>query len=495
MTRLRPAVLVLGLALAFAACSGGGSSSSSSGSVGSGTGTGTGNGTGNGTGSGNGAGGSTGQTGTSGLTGTSSGSAQQFCNSAEPELCTVFQTCGLIDPAVDCTNIFALLGGQCGEPGESYNATAGASCLEELQAGGSSLCDSLFSNNNSSSACNQVFQPGTPAGGSCTHDNECLPPAGGSGNGFCVKPPGSCSGVCQAGANVGDSCTNGVCLTGYCNFTTNVCTAFIAEGGDCSTNFEGCDPSIDHCTFSGTGETCSPLGGSGAPCTTSSDCAAGLACPAPPDGGFQSVCITAATDGQACTVQFGGQGNCATGLACLGGTCSTSSPGLGGRCGSYAYCNQGYCQNPTGSVGTCTAKLAQGAACTPSDECSGTLSCQNGTCQPLPSNGQPCLAVSNSQTCRGGDYCDSTGTCHIEGTQGAACDPTIQQACLTGYCDSTSHCAAFKTAGQACDPTRFECGHNNESCSFFADGGSLCTDGLCVAPDGGGQTVCMPACN
>jgi hypothetical protein len=86
--------------------------------------------------------------------------------------------------------------------------------------------------------------------------------------------------------------------------------------------------------------------------------------------------------------------------------------------------------------GTCTALGLPSAACTTSAQCSPFYPCNTmaGTCQAYPITGQPCTGE-----CSDGSFCDvSTMICTAKLADGAAC--TQGTACQSQTCDTaTTH--------------------------------------------------------
>lgn len=478
---MRRMIFAVAMAAALAACSGG----DKSGSSGSGGTTSTSSGNTTGTSSGNTTGTSSGNT-----TGTSSGTtgstdAQAFCNQAYPLLCQYFITCGVIDPALSCTTLLGELGAQCGSAGQSYDASAGQSCLTTLQAAATGTCDSAALD---TSSCKDVFTPSVTEGGSCQAHDDCIQrPDGGYVD--CQRSPGTCTGVCSAGATLGQACSGfPSCVEGYCDYAgSNTCVAYVSEGGSCASGGQ-CDPRVDRCNSYDDGGTCTPLAGSGQSCAYAGDCAQGYYCQSA-DGGFSGgTCQPRGQVGDPCTEsQF--QTNCASGLTCFQGTCHADTAALGQTCAQGIYCDQGYCSGPDGGAGTCTAYSELGQSCS-SSRCDSdfNLYCDGGVCTGRNTQGQPCT---QNHDCRGGDYCDN-GTCHLVGSPGDGCPPGNSSACANGFCNASGICSAFLSAGSACDPSQTQCS-NSIACSSLPDGGGGCQDAQCQPTDAGAW-ACAASC-
>jgi hypothetical protein len=162
----------------------------------------------------------------------------------------------------------------------------------------------------------------------------------------------------------------------------------------------------------------------GAPCFISQECVSG-SCKLPPS---------------------------ASGLTCIAGTCDAVFVPIaqGGNCtidGPEFQCvDGGYCQVTPGTNRTCQPLLAVGEACSAPDACVDRAACV-GTCQPYPSEGQPCDP--NGLACDAfADFCDITShTCVRRSGVGGSC-PTGEECVQYAGCDpATMKCVARSNVG------------------------------------------------
>lgn len=200
----------------------------------------------------------------------------------------------------------------------------------------------------------------------------------------------------------GLQCSSGQCFldggtaaaTSYCG----VCKAFVPEGGDCTS--ASCETGLG-CNSA---NRCIRGASAGAACTDAFDCFGNLQC-------VGSKCTAPLQQGAACAIGNTSAGACETGknLFCTpatanaeAGTCEPATfAAIGAACGydaaaaRFVLCNGGQCTNIDGSTGkgTCTAALAEGAACTTGDDLAATcafgLECTSGVCA------KPLLATCN----------------------------------------------------------------------------------------------------
>ena len=290
-----------------------------------------------------------------------------------------------------------------------------------------------------------------------------------------------------------------------------------------------CDPTTGYCSVGLLSSTCVALVATGQPCPITtvigppsngppsgpSVCVPNDLC-LPVEDGDAGSCQPSATVGQPCVLLPNepiGPGlsgsNCASGLGCIAGSCASlpvsagaACQGNGNDCGANLYCTG----DVDGGLGVCQAPGSVNQACSTPNSCTSPLYCLAGTCQALPANGQPCLALpgsgpSTTGQCIGGDYCNSQGQCALIGSVGAACDPLVSNSCLDSYC-ATGACAALLPPGSACNPSQVTCQGGYETCTIStlpdggvlipADGGPppyICTDSSCVAD--GGSPICV----
>jgi hypothetical protein len=224
----------------------------------------------------------------------------------------------------DCPETYYCVGNffaqaSCQQPGP-----VGAPCTKRVDCA-SGYCDPF------SEECAELL----PAGGSCFGHDECA-------SGFCS------GGLCQPSFGNGQPCLSGSnfeCSNGYCDFITNTCTAYAAEGGPCPNGIE-CNPSADLFCVDAVclrqpfpnGTTCFDnsqcasracyMGQCttgaviGAPCTTngsSEPCILGSFCQASSSGAVDGVCAELRRPGQACTGSHECWGDCVVrfgGLMC-----------------------------------------------------------------------------------------------------------------------------------------------------------------------------------
>jgi hypothetical protein len=228
----------------------------------------------------------------------------------------------------------------------------------------------------------------------------------------------------------------------------------IAEGGDCNFDFECKSPAFCKVDAACPGK-CAPLQAAGAACTDDDQCQSGLICTGP------GTCEKPSAAGQSC--QNASATPCEPGLLCFGGDPQAGTPGtcktiaelfsadLGATCNlaDGPYCKPGLsCAvesvSATEIVTKCVA--AGTSACTISypDMCPTGQYCKhpdqdfNGTCTPLPGDGQPCV----SDTCVAYTRCES-GTCRSLQDNGGTCqenDTCYSEACVAGKCAADTPC-------------------------------------------------------
>jgi hypothetical protein len=233
----------------------------------------------------------------------------------------------------------------------TYDASGVAACTAGLAA---QTCEDPTT----PASCTNLLLGTVPAGGACNDSIECA--------GVDVCTGSTCPGMCGPGVASGGDCSSQPCanaLSCVYNTTTNAqtCQALLSSGAPC-------DPNADACTYglycdAGTSH-CLPVKTSGA--CTGNGCAAGYVCSS------TGQCQMAKAEGASCTA---GQGECALGLYCTGGTCA-QWPQPGGTCGNlqsgeYAGCQTGCCAYPadSGATGTCVAPGSTGASCNNAAAC------------------------------------------------------------------------------------------------------------------------------
>ncbi|MBX7100339.1 MAG: hypothetical protein K1X89_21660 [Myxococcaceae bacterium] len=278
-----------------------------------------------------------------------------------------------------------------------------------------------------------------------------------------------CTGVEGVPAGkLGAPCYFSECVEGYCPYggaagQCRACTAYTALGQPCTT-FNSCDPATSYCPLQqpsdGGVKRCEPMGTAGTPCTSSLTCLSG-------------ICSTYAK-------LDGGVSRC--GALALGAACAVPSD-----CGKSAYCrglrvDVNY--QPL-ALGTCTARIALGAACADEQLDEGctqeAASCLDGTCQLPPSYTRDAGATCDSTDhCKAGSFCDLAP---IYLDDGGAAVRTGTCAPLRGFdggCPGYSGCNAGLTCVvglSSCKPVPVEdggCGFDQGPCPS----GLICSDYL-----------------
>jgi hypothetical protein len=192
---------------------------------------------------------------------------------------------------------------------------------------------------------------------------------------------------------------------------------------------------------------------------------------------------------------------CLPGLVCNAASCASSCcPGTcteriadgvacsptGAPCGALSSCIAG----ATADTYFCRSAPLEGDACWPDGNCGGTLICidstgsaaTSGHCRKRAAHGAACAFPASDDCDRAGDYCDrTTKTCVSRGDVGQPCtdDTNCRQ---YASCSTTTHvCTPKLKLGEVCNPGR------SQACL----GGLMCdsASGLCVAHVDG------PACH
>ena len=235
-------------------------------------------------------------------------------------------------------------------------------------------------------------------------------------------------------------------------------------------------PDIGGVQYGGTGPIQNLLS-AGATCAYDGDCASDIC--------VNSICASGPiSNGGACSTNW----DCANN-SCLAGICQICSSN-GASCTTSATCCGGLCSNNVCASCTPYTCNGQGWNCgTPSDGCSGTLSCGSCTSPQTCGGGGTAnvCGVANCGTCNATYQCGSTvGTCS---TSGAACTATA------GTCTSPQTCGGGGIQNVCgvvgcgtCNAT-YQCGSTAGTCS---GNGASCTAtaGTCTLPQtcGGGGT-------
>ncbi len=312
----------------------------------------------------------------------------------------------------------------------------------------------------------------------------------------------STNGLCEpsGGCNVDNDCTGGK----WCNETTHVCTAKLANGAAAPNDPPHTLPTLDGtCTDLLT----APLVCASSVCDTDNKCgflnAVGPCAVATP-----TVCRSGVCDPDLKCGYKNGDGPCtvATAVVCRTGVCdpdlkcgykdgdgpctvATASVCRSGACSANGLCEAaGGCNVDQDCVGTwcnetahtCTAKLGNGAAL-PTDAphasptldgtCTGPaalLVCVSGVCDAdgkcgLSNSDGPCTVANGGVKCRSG-VCDADLKCGYKNGDGPCTLGTATAVCRSGSCSSIGVCQA---AG---------------ACTVDADcsGGNWCSAGTCA---------------
>lgn len=319
----------------------------------------------------------------------------------------------------------------------------------------------------------------TPSGqGGCQDDSDC-------GTGECND------GVCSAGPQLGDACTQtyecypvGQCVNNVCvekSGPGEACTAldgcvdpFLCVEGTCQIMNLTCEPARAgrRCTWLRVcddsswcdlfdGVTCKPRARLGAECETTllrdvETCMPGSTCTYDEASGTNR-CVALPKLGEPCT------GQCDTGSFCFGGVCQGDP--VGRRCDYDNPCPSGLrCHD---DLEVCAPPAAVGESCRDTVDCADGLFCERyDSCQPRKSAGAECNDTSecarelhcsrdtwtctadlpagaecssSEEECAEGFFCDS-GACTLARAPGADC--SSNEECLSGFCYSYSFCAA-----------------------------------------------------
>lgn len=285
--------------------------------------------------------------------------------------CNLYVNCGLIEDHSTCRSLYLDL-----DVDESLIAAVDAGKViyhedkaRECLSGVGASCEraSALSGTNTE-ACDETFEGTVGAGGQCAMNEECKSrdcdvPA---------CPDACCQGTCVGDVatprpRVGESCLmNTQCVDSYCDFTSNTCLAIKPIGATCTASREcGADVCANQVctkrpgpgeacnngtvggqcnligyTCSPTSLTCVPVGLSGDPCTSQSECSEVYNC--------------------------GPSGTCVLGPR-LGETCGE----IEGNCIDNSYCDF--------STLKCTAPKPDGAACDADNECQSDVCDSGGT--------------------------------------------------------------------------------------------------------------------
>ena len=271
----------------------------------------------------------------------------------------------------------------------------------------------------------QLFNDGTlkadQANGSISYDDklagECIDALGGASCDPTTQDnrvePQSCKDAVKGNRHAGDACYNDLqCSSGSCNITNTTCgmaccagtcamdpPAAVAIGQSCASA-----PCVDGAYCDGT-STCAALIAIGGTCTTDNACAYGSVCA----GTTTMTCTATPKAGDACLQHQGGTDCVVTGLVCDATTHCVALLDKGATCDPNApMCKEDlYCDTTTTQ---CTARPGDGATCDPNvgcappDTCVVTGTATTGTCTAPMANGAACQNDSDCQS----NFCDTT---------------------------------------------------------------------------------------
>ncbi|MEP6863531.1 MAG: hypothetical protein ABJE66_23100 [Deltaproteobacteria bacterium] len=271
--------------------------------------------------------------------------------------CATYVQCGVMPDEATCEAYFAKLFNSdqnlvdAVKAGKvTYHGDKAAQCLDEV--GGSCDRTALLGNRSSSTACAEVYDGTVAADGPCALDQECI-------SQVCTKTACAantcCQGTCMGGTKptlggVGATCaSDSDCTDSFCNVTSKVCVAYLADGTTCT--------SSSQCQSAACNQTCQALVADGAACTTSSQCKdIADSC------NSQHVCSKGAARGAACTTT----NDCAAIDRCDTTMHCAARPVRGGACTTSFDCfDDSYCD----ATNTCAAQLANGGACKSNSDC------------------------------------------------------------------------------------------------------------------------------
>jgi len=232
--------------------------------------------------------------------------------------------------------------------------------------------------------------------------------------------------------------------------------------GECTTDWECVGFNI--CKFNGECPgTCTPRGSAGTACERDDECRDGLIC-----FDVTGRCVEPIAEDGACG--GGVEPECAPGLFCLGaddnagtaGTCVTMDDGFsraaGASCGvDTALCEPGLscvvlevvgeeltmeCAEPVDSGDACRIGFPE--QCPTGEYCAVATGTLEGTCEPLPGDGEPCAQRFEDRLCAPWTRCDeATGNCRTIQELGGTCSGDAlcySENCVDGGCAPSSAC-------------------------------------------------------
>ncbi|HTV18039.1 MAG TPA: hypothetical protein VMG12_05195 [Polyangiaceae bacterium] len=274
----------------------------------------------------------------------------------------------------------------------------------------------------------------------------------------CPAPPErpDAGAACAAGAcDSNDDCASSICSDGCCALAT--CSDGVANGGESGVDCGG---------------ACAARCGSGQGCRSTSDCAAGLGCPASLARCTPAACDNGVLDGAEIRVDCGGGecAGCADGTECeTGADCASASCSGAGLCAAPA-CDDGVRNQDELGVdcgGACALPCPAGSACTLDAQCTSGV-CGGGACA-LSSDTQCCVAASCGDGVLNGGEAD---------LDCGSADPLCPRCEAGRLCQSDAQCASG-----ACEAGRC-CGGSTGDCTRCAERLSPTVD-CATAPPGG----------
>ena len=269
----------------------------------------------------------------------------------------------------------------------------------------------------------------------------------------------------------------------------------VALSADCQFAVTGTEPLGQPCAYGACAEgsgvcingLCTASGMMGGPCTQG--CGQGLVC-------VEGVCLPPVTRGNSCTVD----GQCAAGLMCGGGMCMAPQSGcmVDAECRPATLCQMGACTavaqcqdvNGCGPRAACAvpvslrcqAQRGETSPCTADRECVLSAACVEGACTALPGLDQPCA---NGTGCAKHLACRfSDGTCQPVPVDGQMCalgsvGPVV---CASGLACLAGVCGPAPGQGQPCGlegvcaaPWACFWDGANATCDAAVGAGALCT--------------------
>jgi hypothetical protein len=402
--------------------------------------------------------------------------------------------------------------GQCGlaaagvDPRGNCNAEAQTTCGQDGECNGSGWCRKWGYGTSCDTA---TFCDGnTVRGRICNGDSLCIDNTSGVDCGLHVCRGGGCINPCNADADCvagnwcnasacvakqadgtacaeGRQCTStfcvdGVCCDTLCNGLCQACKATLkvsGADGACGNAAAGLDPH-DQCPDDGA-ESCDRNG----VCDGTGQCAtypATFTCK--PPSCDQGARVTWACDGSG-TCQ-GTPASCGA-YACVAGVCASTCGG-DGDCSSDAYC----------AGTTCTAKLANGTACTEGRVCRQGF-CADGVCCSAACAGQceACAEPGLVGTCSPVDGAPRGGRAQCATATGS--DPCAARACkgasgtseCLGYVGSSVPCReqrcadGVETMGASCEGTGFCPALHEVECTPYVCQGDRCGAEPCLGDE------------